>query len=117
MSAAEAARRWGLDPSTVRYAILRERLPAAKSGGTWLVRREDMARVYGPEIAADDRDANNQAEESEMNSEEQSMMIMVDDPRKAELVRELADLVQGMAEGDRAALLEVARRMAGGPSR
>lgn len=55
MSAAEAARLWGLDPSTVRYAILRHRLPATKSDGTWLVKYEDMVAVYGPEPVDDAR--------------------------------------------------------------
>ncbi len=49
MSAAEAARRWGLNPSTIRRAILGGRLPATKSAGTWLVAYEDMVRVYGDE--------------------------------------------------------------------
>ncbi len=49
MTAAEAGRRWKLSPTTVRNAILRERLPATKSDGTWLVKYEDMVKVYGPE--------------------------------------------------------------------
>ena len=56
MSAAEAARRWKLDPSTVRYAILRHRLPATKSDGTWLIRYDDMAATYGPEPTADEKE-------------------------------------------------------------
>ncbi|WP_198003911.1 helix-turn-helix domain-containing protein [Thermosinus carboxydivorans] len=53
----EAAELWGLDPSTIKKAILGQRgypprfAPdeVRKSAGTWLVTRAAMKRVYGPQ--------------------------------------------------------------------
>jgi hypothetical protein len=49
-TATEAASRWGLDESTVKKACQQNRFTeqeARKSGGTWIVTRSGMERVYG----------------------------------------------------------------------
>jgi excisionase family DNA binding protein len=46
MTAAEAAREFGLSQSTVRQAINRGQVPARKSGGTWLVLRSDAEKQW-----------------------------------------------------------------------
>lgn len=46
MSAGEVAVRFGLAEPTVRQAINRGQIPARKSGGTWLVLREDAERKW-----------------------------------------------------------------------
>lgn len=50
-AAAEAARLWGLDRDTVKKACREKRLiegtECKKSGGTWIVTREGMERLYG----------------------------------------------------------------------
>lgn len=50
-TAAEAETVWGLGPSTVRAACQKGRFApheARKSGGTWLVTKAGMIRLYGP---------------------------------------------------------------------
>lgn len=50
ITAAEAARRWNLNDSTIRHAIRRGRIPpeeCRKSGGTWLIRTSTMERLFG----------------------------------------------------------------------
>ena len=57
MTAKEAAERWGIAPITIRqacsgYKKSPPRFTSAesrKSAGTWLVTREAMERLYGPE--------------------------------------------------------------------
>lgn len=57
MTAKEAAERWGIAPITIRQACsgYKKSPPrfteaeARKSGGTWLVTRMAMERLYGPE--------------------------------------------------------------------
>lgn len=49
MTIAEAAQRWGLDRSTLRYAIRDGRLKGKKSGSTWLVTYAAMVKAYGKE--------------------------------------------------------------------
>lgn len=53
MAATEAATLWGLEASTVKRACQQGRMPARKSGGTWLVTKAGMERVYGPQPAAE----------------------------------------------------------------
>lgn len=56
MTAKEAAERWGVAPITIRQACsgYKKSPPrfteteARKSGGTWLVTRAAMERLYGP---------------------------------------------------------------------
>jgi hypothetical protein len=51
-TASEAARLWQLDESTVKKACQQGRFTedeARKSGGTWMVTRAGMERVYGKE--------------------------------------------------------------------
>jgi hypothetical protein len=50
MTVTEAAAEWGFDPSTLRYACIGGKFStneARKSGGTWLITRQAMKRVYG----------------------------------------------------------------------
>lgn len=52
LTASEAARLWQLDESTVKKACQQGRFTedeARKSGGTWMVTRAGMERVYGKE--------------------------------------------------------------------
>lgn len=57
MTAAEAAEKWGNAPITIQQACsgYKKSPPrfteaeARKSGGTWLVTRAAMERLYGPE--------------------------------------------------------------------
>lgn len=49
MTAQECAQRWHVSGEAVRKAIRVGRLPATKSGGTWLVSYPDMVAVFGPE--------------------------------------------------------------------
>lgn len=47
---AEAAKLWGLDPSTVKRACQQKRFTSEecrKSEGTWLVTERGMIRLYG----------------------------------------------------------------------
>ena len=58
MTAKEAAERWRVAPITIRQACsgYKKSPPrfteaeARKSGGTWLVTRAAMERLYGPEL-------------------------------------------------------------------
>ena len=48
----EAAKKWGLDVSTLRraceeYGIFKRNVECRKSGSTWLITRKGMERVYG----------------------------------------------------------------------
>jgi hypothetical protein len=56
MTISEAAKEWGLDVSTLRYACIKDKFTdkeARKSEGTWLITRRGMKRVYGePPLAA-----------------------------------------------------------------
>lgn len=47
MTAAEAAETFELAEATVRQAINRGQIPARKSAGTWLIRREDAEKKWG----------------------------------------------------------------------
>lgn len=50
ITAAEAARRWSLNDSTVRHAIRDGRIKpdeCRKSGGVWLVKASAIERLYG----------------------------------------------------------------------
>lgn len=52
MTAAEAGELWSLGTSTVKRACQTGRFllhEARKSGGTWLVTKNGMERVYGPQ--------------------------------------------------------------------
>lgn len=46
MTAGECIEVFGLSDSTVRNAIKRGKIPGRKSGGTWIVRREDAERIW-----------------------------------------------------------------------
>lgn len=52
-TAAQAARLWGLDESTVKKACEQKRLiygeECKKSGRPWIVTRAGMERLYGPQ--------------------------------------------------------------------
>ena len=51
-TATEAAELWGLDASTVKRSCWQGRFKqheARKAGGTWLVTRAGMERLYGPQ--------------------------------------------------------------------
>ena len=50
MTASEAAQMLGFAEATVRQAINRKSLPARKSGGTWLVRREDIETKWSDAV-------------------------------------------------------------------
>lgn len=55
MSIYEAAHLWNLDTSTIRYAIARGNFhddEIRKSGGTWLITKPAMERVYNSSITA-----------------------------------------------------------------
>jgi hypothetical protein len=62
MTTAEAAERWGISPVSVKHLCtgLQGRPPrltkeeCRKSGNTWLVTRQGMERLYGPERTAHD---------------------------------------------------------------
>ncbi len=50
LTAAEAAKLWKLEPSTIKKACQKGRFTseeARKSAGTWIVTRTGMERVYG----------------------------------------------------------------------
>lgn len=50
MTVKEAAEEWGKDVSTVRYACSQGKFTekeARKSGGTWLIVKSGMERLYG----------------------------------------------------------------------
>lgn len=47
MTAAEVVEKFNLSESTVRVAISRDQIKARKSGGTWLLRREDVIKKWG----------------------------------------------------------------------
>jgi len=47
----EAAETWGVADATIRQYILAEKFrpgEVRKSGGTWLVKKDAMLRVFGP---------------------------------------------------------------------
>lgn len=46
----EAAAKWGLDTSTLRYACIKKKFSdteCRKAAGTWLITTDGMERVYG----------------------------------------------------------------------
>ena len=47
LTAAEAARLWDLEESTIRRALWQDRLSGRKSAGTHLISMSEMYRVYG----------------------------------------------------------------------
>ncbi|CUH97531.1 hypothetical protein P22_3662 [Propionispora sp. 2/2-37] len=52
MTVTEAAERWGLDVSTLRYACIKGKFTNSetrKSGSVWLITYQGMERVYGKE--------------------------------------------------------------------
>ncbi|HBC94797.1 MAG TPA: hypothetical protein DCZ10_18340 [Pelotomaculum sp.] len=47
LTSPEAARLWRLHPDSLKKACQQGRITARKSGGTWLVSRTAMERIYG----------------------------------------------------------------------